>query len=184
MNQTKQYSKMKIISILFILLIACLLLGLYISRSLIPLLQTEKVSAFALQLNYIPESSLAEYKTCWGIFRSRCGQVLYYATPLNQSEFQARIDNLTSTKTLPQTSDGYTLFDINLVTNHNLTTNGIGDSSDRTRMPEPLAYKWRISEGGENWVISFYEIVYDGNVYEIDNQPIVGNIVTIMLQTK
>jgi len=184
MDKTKQYSKMKTVSALAIILVACLVLGIYASRALIPLLQTRNVSTFAQQLNYMPEANLAEYKTCWGIFPSHCGQVLYYSTPLNQDEFQARINNLISTKTLPQTVDGYTIFDINLVTDHNLTINGIGDSSDRTRTPEPLAYKWRITEGGEDWVISFYEVVHDGNVYEIDNQPIVGNIVTIMLQTK
>lgn len=184
MDKRKQYSKLKIVSALTILLVVCLVLGFYVSRVLVPLLQTKKVPTFAQQLDYTPEVSIAEYETCWGIFPSHCGQVLYYSTLLNRDEFQAGIDNLTSTKTLPQTIDGYTLFDINLVTEHNLTINSVGDSSDRTSTPEPLAYKWRISEGGEDWVISFYEVVHDGNVYEIDNQPIVGNIVTIMLQTK
>ena len=171
-------------SALVVFLTICLLLGVYSSRVLITSLHIRNVSTFAQQLDYAPQDKLAEYKTCWGIFPSHCGQVLYYSTSLNRDEFQANIDNLASTKALPQNIDGYSLFDINLVTDHKLTINGIEDSTDRTRTPEPLAYKWRIIEGGEDWVISYYEVVDDGNVYEMDDQPIVGNIVTIKLQTK
>ncbi len=145
----------------------------------------QQVSAFAQQLGYVPEAHLAEYETCWGMFPSHCGQILYYATLISQDGFQAKIDQLTSTKELPQDISIYTLLDINLVTDYTITIDKIDSANDRTHTPpEPLAYKWRLTEGGDDWVIVFYEVAHDGYVYEIDGQPIIGNIVTIMLQTK
>ena len=85
---------------------------------------------------------------------------------------------------LPQNSDGYTLFDINLVTEKKLTVDGMDDPGNRSGMSEPIAYRWRITEGGRKWFVTFYEVANDGHIYEIDGQQIVGNIITIMLQTK
>lgn len=181
---------------LFVLIIvfSCGLLGYIAFNKIASLLQVNKLTAFAQNLDYIPEAHLAEYKTCWGesFFPSRCGQILYYTTFLRREEFQVKVDGVASTMELPQNVDGYSLLDINLVSNfsingvtkHILTIDGIGDSRDRAHLPEPLAYKWRFTEGGEKWVITFYEVVNDGHVYKMDAQKIVGNIVTIMLQTK
>lgn len=167
-----------------VVIFTCAIIGYYAFSIIRTTRQTDAVYTFAQQLGYIPDAQIAEYRTCWDIFPSHCGQVLYYTTSINRDEFQVKIDNLALTKELAQNVSIYTLLDINLVTDHILTIDKMKDSGDRTLTPEPSAYKWRITEGGENWVITFYEVAHDEHVYKMDDQQIVGNIVTIMLQTK
>lgn len=172
--------------LLLALFIVCLggVLGYVVLRRAAPTREINKLMTFAGNLDYRPEAHLAQYRTCWGIFPTHCGQVLYYATSLNRQEFQAKINDVAPAAGLPDEVDGYTLLDINLVTEHKLSIDGKTDSLDRALTPAPTAYGWLGTEGGDNWVIKFYETAQDGHVYKIDEKPIIGNIVTIMLQTK
>jgi hypothetical protein len=166
------------------IIIACGILGYVAFTKIASSDPVGKLISFAQNFDYKPESQLAQYETCWGIFPTHCGQVLYYTIFLSLEEFQSKVDQLTSLRELPKNADGYTLLDINLVTNHTLSIDGKTDSLNRSVTPEPLAYEWLITEGGEYWIITFYETKNTGHIYEMDGQQIVGNIVTIMLQTK
>lgn len=165
-----------------VVIFTCAIISYYAFSTIRTTRQTDTVYAFAQQLEYIPVAQIAKYRTCWDIFPSHCGLILYYTTEISLDEFQTKVNDLTPTQVLPRNSDGYTLFDINFVTEKRLTVDGMGDSSNHSRMPEPIAYRWRITEeGGTRWFITFYQVADDGHIYEIDGQQIVGNIVTILL---
>lgn len=166
------------------LFVICLIVGYFTLSKISSIGQEKTLIAFAKELGYTEESHLAQYKDCWGVLSSNCGQVLYYTTFLNKKDFQLKINNISPAMELPQSVDGYTIFDINLITPYVLTINNISDSTNRVLTPRPKAYKWRFRKGGKDWVISFYEIANDGQNYKIDNQPIGGNIIVIMLRTK
>lgn len=169
------------LSLTLIIVIFCIALSYVSFTQLILSRQSNTLYVFAQRLGYVPANKIAEYKTCWDIFSPHCGQVLYFTVSLNRDVFQTQIDTLTLVKELPQDVSINTLLDINMVSDHILT---IEEANNSLLVPEPLAYKWRITEGGENWIITFYEVALDKHIYKIDGQPIIGNIVTIMLQTK
>lgn len=179
-------SKRVLSSILIALFMVCVCgtVGYVVLRRTASASEISKLIAFAENLDYRPEAHLAQYRTCWDIFPTHCGQVLYYTTRLSREAFQIKIDQSAQAVGRPKNIDGYTLLDINLVTEHKVSINGRTDALDRTVTPEPLAYQWRGTEGGGDWVITFYETAQDGHVYELDHKQIVGNIVTVMLQTK
>jgi hypothetical protein len=138
---------------------------------------------FARKLGFTPEAQLVQYKTCWDIFPTHCGEVLYYQSSMTREEFQGKIDQATTSKERPIDVNLAGLLDINLVTSHDLK---IEKRNSNSQAPGgiSLGYKWRLEERGENWVVTFYDISNDGNVYTLDGQPIDGNIVTIMLLSK
>lgn len=146
--------------------------------------QSKELSQFAAQLGYVPEAGLAEYETCWEIFSTECGLVLYFETSLNRDEMQQLIDQLSSEKELPKDIDGYSIFEINLETEHSFTINNLKDPLMRSKIPEPLAYAWWLTVDGNDWAVTIYLIQGDNNVYELDDRRITQNIVTIMLDTK
>lgn len=182
MNTTKISLK----SVFFIILftISGFLIGSITINKISPSIQVSKLISFAQALDYTPNAHLAQYRTCWGIFPTHCGQVLYYATYVDREQFQARIDQFLPAAGLPGESDGYTLLDINLVTKYRISIDGRTDSLDRALMPEPMAFRWNYTEGGNYWMITFYEINKDGHVYRMADEPIIGNIITIMLRIK
>jgi len=181
----KKLQKPIIMSVLALIVVCGLALSARYMWSLIRNKRnTDSIQSFAQQLGYTPDAHLTQYETCWDIFPSRCGLVRLYTTAMDRDELQAEIDDLASTKTRSREVHGYELFDASRVTRHTLTINGISDSSDRSRIPEPLAFKWRIAHGDKNWVITLYEIANDGQTYEFDGRPIKDNIVSLMLRTK
>ena len=142
-----------------------------------------KLQDLASKLDYKPETQIVQYQTRWNIFPTSHGEMLYYSTRASLEQFQELIDNITISQELPAFSDGYDLFSVNYSTNHFLTINGMGNSSDRTTTREPDAYRWRIFYKNRNWSITYYQITNDGQIYRFDNEPIMENIVTILLQT-
>lgn len=173
-----------VIFLVLVVMSVCAILGYFAFQNSEASSQVSKLYTFAQNVGYIPETQLAQYKTCWGIFPTHCGQVLYFATSLSREEFQAKIDQYAPSVGLPNEVDGYTLLDINLVTEYRVSIDGRTDSLDRALTPEPVAYGWLDTEGGDYWVITFYEIAQDGHVYKMDDKQITGNIVTLMLRTK
>jgi hypothetical protein len=172
--------------LLLALFIVCLggVLGYVVLRRAAPAREINKLMTFAGNLDYRPEAHLAQYRTCWGVFLTECGQFLYYTTGLGLQQFQTKLAQATPASGIPKIVDGYTLLDINQVSNSTLSIDGKIDSLERTGIPEPTAYGWLDTEGGEHWVIRFYETAKDGHVYKIDEKPIIGNIVMVMLRTK
>jgi hypothetical protein len=162
----------------------CGVLGYAALRRLRPSNDISKLMTFAGELGYRQEAQVSQYGMCWGVFLTECGQFLYYSTDLRLEQFQAELARAAPAAGIPKIVDGYTLLDINQATRQTLSIDGKTESLDRTAIPEPTAYGWLDTEGGGHWVIRFYETAQDGHVYKIDDRPIVGNIVMIMLQTR
>ena len=172
------------ISLTLIAIIVLVTLVRYVLSQIKDKNQSDSIRSFAQQIGYTPDDHLTQYETCWDVFPSQCGLVLLYTTTMDRNELQYKLDRLTPAKTLAQDIDGYALFDTNRVTKHRLTVNGMDDSSNRSRTPEPVAYKWHIRRGDRNWVISFYDIGNDGHTYEFDGRQIKSNIIALLLRTK
>ncbi len=172
-----------VISFLIIGFVVCGALGVYALNTRTTAGQVEKLKEFAAPLGFTPEAQLIQYKTCWDAFPTHCGEVLYYQSTLTREEFQGKIDQVTTSQERPLDVNLAGLLDINLVTSHDLKIEK-GNSNSQAPGGISLGYKWRLEERGENWVVTFYDISKDGNVYTLDGQPIDGNIVTIMLLTK
>lgn len=184
MKTTKLHTPLKSFFVVILLIIIVFLIGSVTISRISASMQVDRLISFAQSLDYTPNAHLAQYKTCWGIFPTHCGEVLYYVISLNREQFQTRINQVFLAAGLPNESDGYTLLDINLVTKHRVSIDGRTDSLNRALTPEPTAYSWHSTEGGNYWVITFYETTQDGHIYKMDDKPIIGNIITIMLRTK
>jgi hypothetical protein len=176
---SRKISSCLVILLLVVGLIVCVGLGIYAYNRSSSAGQIKELNAFAGELGLTPDSQLAQYQTCWDVFPTHCGQVAYYQTTLSRDAFQGKIDQVTSEKELPADVNVANMFDINLVTGHDLKIEKKNANSQT-----PLGYQWQFEERGHDWVITFYDISGDGNVYSLDGQPIDGNIVTIMLRNK
>jgi hypothetical protein len=145
----------------------------------------ETVHAIATELGYTSQSHLAEFEKCWDL-RSHCGVTLYFTTMSTREMLSDRVARLGLKEVLTRDADGRTLFtDLNVSTTHVLKVNGQGgDAQPVPRELTPAGYQWWLTtQDGLNLFVAMYT-TESAHQYSFDGQPLEGNVISVMLQTR
>jgi hypothetical protein len=138
------------------------------------------------RLGYTESALLFANTYCWDI-ESECGKFIHFTTNKSFDEFEKDVERLNFTTRSLSPSGGFYVFnDINFYSERKLTLDGIDARGlANINMQAPTAWEWRLTDqNSEELTIRFYETAKHKAIYQIGDERIHGNIVTVMLKTR
>ncbi|MDQ2997324.1 MAG: hypothetical protein M3R61_09755 [Chloroflexota bacterium] len=174
-----------IVLLIFILGIGAAIAGFRFFQNAQQQRYTESVHAIAAEVGNTSQSQLAAFEKCWDL-RSHCGLMVYFTTKHTRETLGNQVAQLRLEEVLTRDVDGRSLFtDLNMSSTHVLTVNGQGGASQPVPSElTPAGYEWWLTTlDGHNLFVALFTI-NQAHQYAFDGQPIEGNIIGVMLQTR